>query len=277
MLDSLIAKNGLDSADAVIFTGGSAGGLTVYLQIDHVKSRLPKVKKVVGLGDAGWFLDALTWDGINASRTEFSYAYHMWNSSTGVNDACVAANPGVEWRCIFAQVRQPPPAAASPSGSSLSRCGRPAAQYTFPHITTPTFIAEGGYDSWQLGNLLKLPCHDCSGGKCSAAGGCPAGTKADCCGNASYTDAFLAYGVQMKQSIRAAVAAKPAATVGAFVSGCIVHCQTIFNEGQDRWNAWQVGGRKPHEVFHSFFFGGGEAVAIDDKVYPENPSCPVWT
>ena len=71
----------------------------------------------------------------------------------------------------------------------------------------------------------------------------------------------------MKQSIRAAVAAKPAATVGAFVSGCIVHCQTIFNEGQDRWNAWQVGGRKPHEVFHSFFFGGGEAVAIDDKVY----------
>ena len=47
----------------------------------------------------------------------------MWNSSTGVNNACIAANKGAEeWKCIFAQ-------------------------YTYPHIVTPTFVAEGGYDS----------------------------------------------------------------------------------------------------------------------------------
>ena len=32
------------------------------------------------------------------------------------------------------------------------------------------------------------------------------------------------------------------------------------------------------EYFRSFYFGdGGEIVGIDSKVYPENPSCPVWT
>jgi len=254
VLDALIANESLATADAVIFTGGSAGGLTTYLQIDHVKSRLPDVKVVKGLGDAGWFLDALTWNGVNTSRAEFSYAYNMWNSSTGVNDACIAANPGDQaWRCIFAQ-------------------------YTYPHITTPTFIAEGAYDSWQMGNILYLPCHDCSGGKCTKTGGCPQGATANCCDNNTLTSAFLAYGVMMKETIRTAVNNKARSLAGAFVSGCIVHCQTIFNEGQDRWDAWKVGGRKPREVFHSWFFeDGGSTVAIDELVYPQNPSCPVWT
>eukprot|EP00729_Bicosta_minor_P000484 gene484-29709_t len=253
VLDSLISK-GLGNAKNVVFTGGSAGGLTTYLQVDHVRSRLPNVPTVKGLGDAGWFLDTLTWDGVNASRAEFAYAYNMWNSSTGVNDACITANgEGEEWKCIFAQY---------------------------------------AYDSWQMGNILKLPCHNCAA-KCTASG-CPAGAVADCCGNTTYTEKFLEYGVQMKASISAAVAAKPAGMAGAFVSGCIVHCQTIFNEGEDRWDHWKVGGKKPREVFHSFYFaghdgrdggsnggvggvGGSDAVAIDADVYPQNPSCPIWT
>ena len=129
----------------------------------------------------------------------------MWNSSTGVNDACIAASVGQEWRCIFAQ-------------------------YTYSHIATPTFIAEGAYDSWQMGNILKMPCRDCSGGKCTKAG-CPAGTVANCCSNSDYTKAFLSYGVLMKSTISDAIKTKPADRVGAFVSACIVHCQTIFNEG----------------------------------------------
>ena len=105
VLDPLIAKSHLDQATDVIFTGGSAGGLTTYLQIDHVKSRLPAVKTVKGLGDAGWFLDSPTWNGETVSRMEFTYAFNMWNSSTGVNDACIAANNkgGSAWKCIFAQ------------------------------------------------------------------------------------------------------------------------------------------------------------------------------
>ena len=42
----------------------------------------------------------------------------LWNSSAGVNDACVLANAGHEWRCMFAQ-------------------------YTLPHVKTPLFVVEG--------------------------------------------------------------------------------------------------------------------------------------
>ena len=83
VLDSLIEK-GLGSAENVIFTGGSAGGLTTYLQVDHVASRLPQVKNVKGLGDAGWFLDAQTWNRQNVSRTEFSYACVLPRVTRGV-------------------------------------------------------------------------------------------------------------------------------------------------------------------------------------------------
>ena len=164
----------------------------------------------------------------------------------GVNDACISANAAEPWRCIFAQ-------------------------YTLPHIKTPFFVAEGAYDSWQLGNLLQLPCRTC------AEDG-----KADCCGNSTFTAAFLEYGTTMKSTIKTALATPPStvgpASRGAFVSACIVHCQTVFNEGEDRWDAWQVGGRKPREVFHSFYFGdGGSTMAIDPLIYPQNPSCPVWT
>lgn len=124
---------GLAQATDIILTGGSAGGLTAYLQADHVAARLtaagvPKISRFAALGDAGFFLDHLAWDGRDVSRSEFSYAFNMWNSTTGVNDACIAANSVEPWKCIFAQ-------------------------YTLPHIAADFFVAEGAYDSWQLGNV----------------------------------------------------------------------------------------------------------------------------
>jgi hypothetical protein len=43
VIDSLIADAGLEKASDVVFTGGSAGGLTTYLQVDHVAERLSQV------------------------------------------------------------------------------------------------------------------------------------------------------------------------------------------------------------------------------------------
>ena len=53
-----------------------------------------------------------------------------------------------------------------------------------------------------MGNILKLPCHNCAS-ECTAAKGCPAGASANCCENATYTAKFLDYGAQMKASISA--------------------------------------------------------------------------
>jgi hypothetical protein len=89
VIDSLLVAGLCDATD-VILTGGSAGGLTAYLQADHVASRLaaagfPPTARFKALGDAGFFLDHLAWDGRDVSRAEFTYAFHMWNSSTGVD------------------------------------------------------------------------------------------------------------------------------------------------------------------------------------------------
>jgi hypothetical protein len=65
---------------------------------------------------------------------------------------------------------------------------------------------------------------------------------------------------------------------GGFVSACIVHCQTIFNEGEDRWSAWKIDGVYPREAFANFYFNqSGPTVLLDPLPYPANPSCPVWT
>ena len=50
---------GLASAkDARLVVGGtSAGGLATYLHIDHYRERIPPAVRVVGMPDAGFFLD----------------------------------------------------------------------------------------------------------------------------------------------------------------------------------------------------------------------------
>lgn len=44
---------GLGSASEVILSGGSAGGTSVFLALDWVRSKLPGTVKLVGAPDAG--------------------------------------------------------------------------------------------------------------------------------------------------------------------------------------------------------------------------------
>jgi len=84
----------------------------------------------------------------------------------------------------------------------------------------------------------------------------------------------------MNATVHSVMAARGVAGLrsGAFLSACIVHCQTIYNEGQDRWAAWNIGGITPSEAFANFYFGReGPSVLVDPQPYPANPSCPVFT
>ena len=59
----------------------------------------------------------------------------MQNCTGGVNQDCVKAYApqGEDWRCFFPQ-------------------------YTEPHIKSKLFGLNSQYDTWQLGNILQLPC-----------------------------------------------------------------------------------------------------------------------
>lgn len=48
----------MSSAEEVVITGGSAGGLSVYTWIDEIAGHFDPLKtNVIGLADAGIFLD----------------------------------------------------------------------------------------------------------------------------------------------------------------------------------------------------------------------------
>ena len=57
----LLLSLGMSKAELIVFTGGSAGGLTVFLHLDHVAERMKTEApnaRVVGEPVCGYFLDA---------------------------------------------------------------------------------------------------------------------------------------------------------------------------------------------------------------------------
>lgn len=237
VLDSLL-KRGMANATDVVFTGGSAGGLAVYLNVDHVSKRVLAAApsaKVVGLADAGFFLDHKTYGSQHAKYTEdMKYLFNMSKAHTDVT--CLAAYSEADaWHCMMAQ-------------------------YAAPHVSARLFMAEGMYDSWQLGNVLSL--------------GCGNPTPEKSC-DAKQLQAFFDYGQSMNGTL---VPLMKGADRGCFLSACIVHCESVFNEGQDRWSAWNIQGVTLSQAFGNFYFNrNGSTVLVDAEPYPSNPSCPIWT
>merc|ERR1712166_801777 len=56
VLDDLLIERGMQHATDVVLSGCSAGGQAVYLQADHVASKLPGSAKFRTLADSGYFL-----------------------------------------------------------------------------------------------------------------------------------------------------------------------------------------------------------------------------
>eukprot|EP00038_Savillea_parva_P009105 m.181293 g.181293 ORF g.181293 m.181293 type:complete len:413 (-) comp15219_c0_seq1:237-1475(-) len=135
MIETLMTEHGLDTAEEVLVSGGSAGGLSTYLHADYVGTKMPpSVKKFKAAPNSGFFLLHDTYSGQSLYPNELEYVYHMQNSSGGVNPSCAAALKGTPdaWRCIFAN-------------------------YSYAYSSTPMFPLQSALDSWQMGNIFQLP------------------------------------------------------------------------------------------------------------------------
>jgi hypothetical protein len=131
-IDALLSTGNLANGGRLIVGGTSAGGLATYLHIDHFRKRMPASVTVVGMPDAGFFLDLPDVTGSERYPSEMKYVSKMQNVSGHVNQRCIAANPGNEWKCFMAE-------------------------YTAPHITTPFFALQSAYDAWQVGTTHSHP------------------------------------------------------------------------------------------------------------------------
>ena len=95
----------------VILSGGSAGGLAVFYNLDHLATMLRPNVRLTGFPDAGFFLDARAATADGTPTGAFAYRQHfigadpLWNvtGSGGTNLKCLAANTGAEWKCLMAQ------------------------------------------------------------------------------------------------------------------------------------------------------------------------------
>lgn len=78
---------GMANATEVILSGGSAGGLAVFYNVDHLATLLPEGVRLTAFPDAGFFLDAVDTTGEHSYRAGFQGADPVWNvtGSGGAN------------------------------------------------------------------------------------------------------------------------------------------------------------------------------------------------
>merc|ERR1711865_1073070 len=100
-------NHGMSKATELILSGGSAGGLAVFYNLDHLATMVSKTVRLTGFPDAGFFLDGANHNsGIHDYRNNFLGADPVWNitGSGGTNLDCLAAYKpsGEEWKCLMA-------------------------------------------------------------------------------------------------------------------------------------------------------------------------------
>lgn len=186
MLQTLLEDHGLNAAEEVLLSGGSAGGLSTYLHSDYVGTKLPKtVMKYKSAPNSGFFSLHVNAAGVALYPDEMKYVYNMQNSSGGVNAGCRQAMAGSSegWKCIFAN-------------------------YSYAHSTTKMFPLQSALDSWQMGNIWQGD-SDCIKSKLSK---CTPQEIADLNGYAA--DLMADYKRTAKWS---------AAGEGGFVESCLEH------------------------------------------------------
>ena len=141
--DTLLNSYNMSAASTVAIVGSSAGGLTVYLQVDYLADKIKyyaKTKdlvytpKIYGVPDAGYFLDTASIDGGHVLRDMMKTLYEFHDIRLTMNEDCLKQFTDENaYKCMFAQ-------------------------NMINFIKTPLFIMNSMVDSWQAKNIMRLSC-----------------------------------------------------------------------------------------------------------------------
>jgi len=95
LLEDLRDNQDYAGASDVVVSGSSAGGLTVYLHLDAIAATFGAKTRVVGMVDAGYFLDANTTAGQAMYRQESQGGIALWGAQRGsFNSGCEQRTSG---------------------------------------------------------------------------------------------------------------------------------------------------------------------------------------
>ncbi|CAL4946202.1 unnamed protein product [Urochloa decumbens] len=129
-------------------------------------------------------------------------------------------------------------------------------------ISTPTFIVNSEYDSWQIQNVV------------APVGSYPGGTWSNCrdnIQNCSSKQIDVLHGFRSKL-IHDLKVAEGKRDWGLFIDSCFTHCQTQWNGTWHSPTSPRLGNKTIAEVVGDWYFGRREVKQIDCK-YPCNPTC----
>ena len=225
---------GLGSATEVILKGCSAGGLAVYLHCDLFADMLAATgskARVVCMPDAGFFrmnYDTFAGKAVYTPEQQWVYSYQ---NVTQMDAGCVAARTSNEtWQCFFAEEN-------------------------LPFISTPLFVTQDLVDSWQMGNILDIPCN------LNAASGPSACNSTEISAVHDYRASMLAALAPLTSS----------PTNGGYLSACYQHCHQNIEQV---WDQELVQNTTVEAAFMSWWTNTGTTPRIVvDGEFGKNPHC----
>eukprot|EP00730_Choanoeca_flexa_P019755 TRINITY_DN9660_c0_g2_i3.p1 TRINITY_DN9660_c0_g2~~TRINITY_DN9660_c0_g2_i3.p1 ORF type:complete len:418 (+),score=53.14 TRINITY_DN9660_c0_g2_i3:124-1377(+) len=228
--------------DTVVVSGSSAGGLTVYLHLDTIaqafKSQSTETR-IVGMVDAGYFLNHSNTAGVNVFGKQAYAAMPIWGvTAASFDHSCVTANDNDYAACFFAEV-------------------------AFRYLETPVFVTNSMIDAWQLENVLQVGCHSLASGGCSAR-------------QRLAIEQWQLDFVSSMEQVFARARDKPS-QCGVFLDACYIHTETCGDSWHAYTAYTMIGNATMAQAFHEWFFGTQSSIYVDQSSLPwspmPNPTC----
>lgn len=249
LLMQLRKKHGLAEAEEVIIGGCSAGGAAVYHHLDWMSDWLQKNTdigksiRVVGLPDAGWFIQDLVLpvvksQNVTGKMVAWSRSIKSWRNDTFgmLNADCVVHYEplGEAYKCAIAQ-------------------------FAFPFIQSKMFILQSLTDTNQL---AAVPLAHCLRIRPFSPSNC----------NTSAISGINTYADQLYASLSQNALSDP--KTGIWAPRCLDHCLggDVMQEDSPRL-PWTVSSKSAYDAFAQWWIGK-QAQLIDKELkFPNNPSC----
>ncbi|GAA0144946.1 hypothetical protein LIER_36040 [Lithospermum erythrorhizon] len=193
-MEELMSK-GMRYANQALLSGCSAGGLAVFLHCDQFRSLFSRNTNVKCLSDAGLFMDAIDVAGGHSIRNFFQGVVSLQGVQKNLPQTCTSRLDALS--CFFPQ-------------------------NLINHISTPLFVLNAAYDSWQVQESLAPKAAD------------PNGNWYDCKFNharcsSSQIQFLQTFRNHMLNAVRVFGTSRQN---GLFINSCFAHCQS---ERQDTW------------------------------------------
>lgn len=232
---------GLDTAENVLLSGCSAGGLATFLHTDYVynwlsTARIP-MKKFRAAPISGFFLLHDTVEKKPVYADQMKYIYNLANSTHGLNARCIEAQAEEDrWKCNFAE-------------------------FAYKYTNAPIFPFNSALDSWQTSCIYTAELvpgfphqNVTNNGICGAALGwkaCASNPEACTSAQMGVMNAYIK-DFQLDFDTKATFAKRGN---GAFIHSCHTHCEALDSQ---KWNTIAVNGHTIQQAFSKWWHSDSE-------------------